>query len=92
MGMKINRYLSHWHLIQYFSYYFRLGDCKHASGDKKYRHEICINSCIVLDPKHEALEGGGETHPLLLMATNISLNFWGPDKTVSEINEIDVKI
>lgn len=91
--MKINRYLSHWHLIQYFSYYFRLGDCKHASGDKKYRHMRYV-SILVLSwtPSTKHWKGGGETHPLLLMATNISLNFWGPDKTVSEINEIDVKI
>lgn len=91
--MKINRYLSHWHLIQYFSYYFRLGDCKHASGDKKYRHMRYVSILVLSWTQARSIgRGGGETHPLLLMATNISLNFWGRDKTVSEINEIDVKI
>lgn len=58
--MKINRYLSHWHLIQYFSYYFRLGDCKHASGDKKYRHMRYV-SILVLSwtPSTKHWKGGG---------------------------------
>lgn len=61
----------------------------HASGDKKYRHMRYVSSWT---PSTKHWKGGGGTYPLLLMATNISLNFWGPDKTVSEINEIDVKI
>lgn len=58
--MKINRYLSHWHLIQYFSYYFRLGDCMHASGDKKYRHMRYVSSWT---PSTKHWKGGGDLSP-----------------------------
>lgn len=62
--MKINRYLSHWHLIQYFSYYFRLGDCMHASGDKKYRHMRYV-SILVLSwtPSTKHWKGRGDSSP-----------------------------
>lgn len=69
----------------------------HASGDKKYnvvRHMRwdMYQFLYCLGPQARSIGRGGGAYPLLLMATNISLNFWGPDKTVSEINEIDVKI
>lgn len=62
--MKINRYLSHWHLIQYFSYYFRLGDCKHASGDKKYRQMRYVSILVLSWTQARSIgRGGGDSSP-----------------------------